>query len=198
MPAENGTQAKPPRRFWSDVIPESAEELTRDEVLGRLRKRRVDVTERTLVNWESTGALPRPTRRYREGAPRVFYPTQAVDYAARARDLIYREGVPLRDVYDRLFGLPMSGSSLGSSQSSATLTVADEGAIGAEETATVTRIAAPITAALSVDPRPFLESASADLAERYRRVTGRRLARLVLVLVDESGEVTTVTSPTAG
>jgi len=65
--------------FIDDTMPMM---LGRDEVLGRLRQRGDEVSERTLRTWESTGVLPRPIRRWQEGgsrsASRTLYPNWAV------------------------------------------------------------------------------------------------------------------------
>jgi DNA-binding transcriptional MerR regulator len=81
------------KETWLDGLPDRLREMpadalfTREEILDMLRDRSVDVNEVTLVFWEKSGILPRPLRRWRDGAPRALYPPWAVDAIAHLRDL---------------------------------------------------------------------------------------------------------------
>ena len=87
------TTAKENRATWFDDVPDYLRDMpveglyTREDVLGSLQDRGVDVNEVTLVFWEKTGILPRPVRRWRDGAPRALYPPWAVDAIAHLRAL---------------------------------------------------------------------------------------------------------------
>jgi DNA-binding transcriptional MerR regulator len=87
------TKPRDHRLTWLDGIPDYLQDYpteglyTRYEVIGSLRDRGVDVNEVTLVFWEKTGILPRPVRRWRDGAPRALYPPWAVDAIVHLRNL---------------------------------------------------------------------------------------------------------------
>ncbi len=87
------TTAKENRATWFDDVPEYIQDYpveglyTREEVIGSLANRGVDVNEVTLVFWEKQGILPRPVRRWRDGAPRALYPPWAVDAIVHLRNL---------------------------------------------------------------------------------------------------------------
>ncbi len=94
MPTETPTKK---RETWRDFAGESPPWLTRDELLARLRDDGVDVSARTLAYWESQSVVPRPVRRWVDGAPRVFYPELAVGAVAYLRNL-QKEGLNLRAI----------------------------------------------------------------------------------------------------
>jgi len=81
------------RATWLDDLPDYLRDYppdglySREEVLGSLQDRGVDVNEVTLVFWEKSGILPRPVRRWRDGAPRALYPPWAVDAIVHLRVL---------------------------------------------------------------------------------------------------------------
>lgn len=85
--------AKPSKRTWLDGLPEYLAKMpadalyTRDEVLGSLHDRGVDINEGTLVSLEKANVLPRPVIRYRDGAPRALYPPWSVDAIEYLRQL---------------------------------------------------------------------------------------------------------------
>ncbi len=99
-----GATGRGKRRTWEDGLPESLTYLqnpdlyyTRDEVLGVLRDRGIDVDEVALVYWEKAGILPHAVRRWRDGAPRALYPPWAVDAIAHLREL-QAKGRKLSDI----------------------------------------------------------------------------------------------------
>src|SRR5215211_8268723 len=65
---------------WRDWLPigepePTADDLvTRDELLERVRESGIDFNARTFQHWEAMGALPRPLRRWHDGAVRALYP----------------------------------------------------------------------------------------------------------------------------
>ncbi len=88
MPTE--APAKPKQQTWLDLLPQGTPEpllITRDELIGALRERGVDVNEVTLVYWEREGILPRPIRRRHAGAPRALYPVYAINAVEHLRQL---------------------------------------------------------------------------------------------------------------
>lgn len=97
---------KPKRETWRDWLPEVApdpdELLTRDELIGRLRSWRVDATEADLRYWEYAGVLPRPVRRWHDGAVRALYPDWFPHLVRELRRLQRREGLTLEEIAPRL------------------------------------------------------------------------------------------------
>ncbi len=96
-----GATSKGGQRTWEDRLPEYLRNpdlyYTRDEVLGVLRDRGIDVDEVALVYWEKAGILPRAVRRWRDGVPRALYPPWAVDAIAHLREL-QAKGRKLSDI----------------------------------------------------------------------------------------------------
>lgn len=92
MTAKAATAAKN-RETWFDhrpadwPKPDPADLLDRPELIEALRERGVEVDEVALVFWEKRGILPRPARRWRDGAPRALYPQHAVSAVAHLREL---------------------------------------------------------------------------------------------------------------
>jgi hypothetical protein len=86
---------------WADWLPDGQSEppqlITRAELLAELAREGVDVPERMLTFWESSGVLPRPVRRWRDGAPKALYPLgwQALVATVRA---FQDQGLPLSDI----------------------------------------------------------------------------------------------------
>ena len=99
------TDGKATRETWADWVdgdePPDGEQLTRAQFIDRLRERGVDVSESKLVHWERAGALPRPVRRWRDGAPHAWYPPWLVLLAARIPDL-QADGLELREIGPQL------------------------------------------------------------------------------------------------
>ena len=95
------------RETWRDwqpagaVEPRPEELLTRDQVLAQLARGRVKLAESDLRYWEQRGALPRPVRRWHEGAVRAVYPPWILDLIRRLRRL-QREGYPLAAIGPQL------------------------------------------------------------------------------------------------
>lgn len=67
---------------WSE--PPEEEWITRDELLRRARELGTDIHPRTLQILEANGLVPRPRRRWREGAVRAWYAPWCVDLVVRA------------------------------------------------------------------------------------------------------------------
>ena len=89
---------------WADVLLIGTPEpqlITREHLLQELHDATVDVSERILLSWESKGVLPRPVRRWRDGAPRAFYPVWWGDIVREVREL-RDSGVSLEQIRPRV------------------------------------------------------------------------------------------------
>ncbi len=82
-----------PRPTWRDVLPPDYPEpalITREELLAFFREKGLPIAERSLRYWEAQGVLPRPVRRWHQGAVRslypAWYPPVVVAAAARIRE----------------------------------------------------------------------------------------------------------------
>ncbi len=75
---------------WADWIPPGwlapidEQLITRDELLRRAHEFGVEIHPRTLQQLENRGYLPRPVRRWHDGAVRALYAPWVVDLAIRA------------------------------------------------------------------------------------------------------------------
>lgn len=79
-------------RTWLDVLPDHARPepeqlITREELIRRVCRAGDQVSDRDLVFWESTGVLPRPVKRRRDGATKALYPHYALDAVIYLRNL---------------------------------------------------------------------------------------------------------------
>ncbi len=75
--------------------------VTRGELLARLARMGLDVSEPALRAWERDGLLPQPLKRWHEGATRAIYPMWAFNSLLLFR-ILKREGHPLQDVAQRV------------------------------------------------------------------------------------------------
>ena len=90
------TAEAPPktRETWIDWIPDEPgwfgptdeELITRDELLERVKDLGVKIHPRTLQQLENQGLMPRPVRRWHDGAVRALYAPWVVDLAIRAQE----------------------------------------------------------------------------------------------------------------
>lgn len=71
--------------------------MTRTELLAEVNRVGASVTERTLTFWEKEGILPRPIRRWHDGAPRALYPPSRVQDVLAVRRLQW-QGWSLRAI----------------------------------------------------------------------------------------------------
>ncbi len=105
QPAGDGrAKGKGNRETWRDWLPAgtaAGELLTREQILERLRRWRVEATEADLRYWEYEGILPRPVRRSHEGAVRAIYPAWFVPLVRELRHL-QRSGLSLSEIAPRL------------------------------------------------------------------------------------------------
>ena len=75
---------------WRDWVPPGWPQphdddlITRDEVLRRAKGLGADINPRTFQSWEAIGILPRPVRRWHDGAVRALYPPWMVDLTVLA------------------------------------------------------------------------------------------------------------------
>jgi len=102
MPTENG--AKP--ETWRDWLPAGGPEpdrlYTRDQVLDLARGMRAEVSTSDIRYWEQVGVLPRPVRRWHEGAVRAVYPLLIAYLIKELRRLQRYEGLSLAEARPRL------------------------------------------------------------------------------------------------
>lgn len=88
MPTESPPKAK--RETWADWIPPGwfgptdEELITRDELLEQTRELGAEIHPRTLQIMEKQGLVPRPVRRWHDGATRALYAPWVVDLVIRA------------------------------------------------------------------------------------------------------------------
>jgi len=91
------TPSVPVAVTWMDWLPVGTtppaddELITRGELLARLKEVGVELTPRTLQVWEQLGIMPRPTRRWHNGANRSFYAAWVV-HIGRWADLLKTYG----------------------------------------------------------------------------------------------------------
>ena len=78
------------RETWIDWVPSGwlgpadEELITRDELLSRVKALGVEIHPRTLQILENQGLVPRPVRRWHNGAVRALYAPWVADLALRA------------------------------------------------------------------------------------------------------------------
>ncbi len=78
------------RETWVDWMPPGSpmpELLSHDELLKALHDRGVDVSPVALEHWRKSGVLPRPVRRWHDGATRPVYPIWLVGAITHLRQL---------------------------------------------------------------------------------------------------------------
>ncbi|MDP9470571.1 MAG: hypothetical protein M3Q71_07875 [Chloroflexota bacterium] len=183
MSGETTPKAKP--ETWLDWLPAGAPEpelLSRDEVLARLQERGVDVSSSDLRYWEYAGVLPRPIRRWHQGATRAVYPGFAVPLIADIRRR-QRSRVPLDQIGPQIRerGRFMVALSVGGDPST------DEG---------LARLFAAMDHALDdARPTPALIDEVGRLVERRERLTGIPIKHVELRVTDARGKSVTYPIP---
>ena len=78
------------RESWIDWMPPGSpipELLSHDELLKALHDRGVDVSPVALEHWRKSGVLPRPVRRWHNGAVRPVYPAWLIGAITHLRQL---------------------------------------------------------------------------------------------------------------
>jgi len=172
---ETGAALATDEGTWEDWMPPGMrrpvddELLTRAELVERLRQMNVAVTNRTLVHWETRGALPRPVRRWYRGATRATYAPWVAEAAAQVPRL-RREGLSFPEIGERLRAAP------------AERRLASADAATVEATATATVDATP-TAPSDAD----LEGSLAAFAQRYYAVSGIPVAAIEVRVTGANG-----------
>ena len=83
----------PPKETWLDWIPDGYpvppedEWIGRDDLLAQVRSRGLSLSPRTLGLWEASGIVPRPVRRWHNGATRALYPPWAAQMVMLANEV---------------------------------------------------------------------------------------------------------------
>ncbi|MDQ2636811.1 MAG: hypothetical protein M3Y83_08055 [Actinomycetota bacterium] len=93
--------AQPDQEEWD--LPPAGPLLTRDRLLAHAHAHGAEVSARDLIFWESEGVLPRPPKRWHQGATRAVYPPWAAYYVVALR-LLQREGRSLAEIGEELRG----------------------------------------------------------------------------------------------
>ncbi len=92
---------KSTRETWEDWLPPGASQplnvITRDELIRRVRETGAELDTRDLIFWETEGVLPRPRKRWHDGAVRALYPEWAIYFVATLREL-QSDGHSLREI----------------------------------------------------------------------------------------------------
>lgn len=95
----------PDRETWDDWLPPNTPSadrlLTRDKLVAELHKFGVKADANDFRFWESVGVLPRPIRRWHDGATRTLYPKTAMTVVMELRELQER-GYTLKQIAPRL------------------------------------------------------------------------------------------------
>jgi hypothetical protein len=100
------TPTRPPKETWRDwhtryaphvPMPGNDELLTRDQLMADLRRLGVDVTERTIHNWQKQRVIPSPVRHTIAGASRAMY-APWVAYTIALADAERRRSRPVEEV----------------------------------------------------------------------------------------------------
>ncbi len=98
---ETTERATAERETWQHWWPDEPAELTRQEIVDRLRAEGVAVTVQDIANWQRTGVLPRGTSRRTGRALQMLYPVRYLDLLRDLREL-QEEGLRLADIGPRL------------------------------------------------------------------------------------------------
>lgn len=185
MPTEAPT--KPKRETWRDWMspeaPEPTELLSRDELVNQLRQEGIKVSAADLRNWQDDGIVPYGIRRWYQGATRTLYPPWMA-YTIRELREMQATGLALPEIKQRLrvaarqrtTPIPLAGTAIGTSSSTATLTLSDSLSADVTETVSVVRT-----------PPPDIETHLRQWAQAHEAVFGIRIARIDVSLVDERG-----------
>ncbi len=179
--------SKPKRETWRDwMSPEATEPtelLSRDELVNQLRQEGIKVSAADLRNWQDDGIVPYGIRRWYQGATRTLYPPWMADTIRELREL-QAAGKALPQIKQdlriaarqRTTPIPLAGTAIGTSSSTATLTLSDSLRAEVTETASVVKT-----------PPPDIEAHLRQWAQAHEAVFGIKIARIDVSLVDERG-----------
>jgi len=168
--------ANPPDEYtWVGLIPpddqeaDTAQWITREQLLAEFGNTARPVTERALKSWEAKGILPRPLVRWKDGRPHTWYPP------ALAHDAVYRlvnlkERHPLKLVATILKGHIQAMIVYGT----------PEGETPSERWNAILQ---------------DIANQFAPLEDIYQQFTGRRLSQVEIKVTDDADESFTVTYP---
>ncbi len=178
---------RPKRETWRDwMSPEAAEPtelLSRDELINQLRQEGVKVSAADLRNWQDDGIVPYGIRRWYQGATRTLYPSWMAHTIRELREM-QAAGKALPEIkqslrvatHRRTTPASLAGTTIGTSSSTATLSLGDSAPIGATETVSVLQT-----------PPPDIEAHLRQWAQAHEAIFGIKIARIDVSLVDERG-----------
>jgi len=95
-----------PKETWRDWmppgLPEPEELFTREELADLLHSWHIDASVSDLRYWEYAGVLPRPVRRWHNGAVRAVYPRWIASIVRELRRMQRVEGFSLQHIRPQL------------------------------------------------------------------------------------------------
>ncbi len=158
---------KAKRETWEDWLPPGASQplnvITRDELIRRVRETGAELDSRDLIFWETEGVLPRPRKRWHDGAVRALYPEWAIYFVVTLREL-QGAGHSLREISTllrRKFHLSLA-------------------------TGAYNEIDSTETSTIIFHPEAFI-TALAAYARHHAGQVGREVARAQVTLFDKDG-----------
>ncbi len=154
---------------WMEgAVGNTSDLITRDELVHRLAAEGIEVAPNDFRYWQTEGALPRPVKRWHNGATRALYPVWMVDVVRHLRRL-QAEGYTLRYLGPRLLSYAQMRE-----------TASHPPFVDTEQ---------------SRDPSGDMDNQLRSIAADHERRTGIRIARVELRLIDEAGHPLTYTFP---
>ena len=173
-PPEPRSDDAPPKETWRDWMPpgspEPARVFTRRDFLNRLNAKAIDVSPTTLSYWENQRIIPRGEKRWINGTPHSVYPEWMITMLRIVREL-QDDGVGLQEIRRTLRLIPWFRPDEVIDQ----VRPGDEARDALIET--FERTAHDVI-------RPLL----LEHARMYERLTGSRVMRIELQMIDAKGE----------
>lgn len=170
----------PPNETWRGWLPDEIpspdddELITRDQLLAIVNDQGIKISVSDLRYWERLGVVPRPVRKWHNGATRALYPTQMITAIKEVRRL-QRHGLSLGEIGPRVrdrFAFACFVSLVGADNLEASLNA--------------------FRATLQMNPGigPHTEAALRTLAEEREQLTGIPTTRIEVRLIGKDGRKT--------